>query len=532
MSRIACLLIPDLPVQAELRVHPELERTPLVITSGPGSRAEVVAVSLEASAQGVHPRQTLAQARAVCPDLVARIASPVLERAAREALLDVALSLAPRAELAERGSGLFVAEGAVHVDATGIRAIHENEGVFASLLHARAGRAGLRGVVALASSRHLARLAARDLAYLPSRSDPRPSSRPGARTDAPTRILPSEDELAFLAPLPIDLLDPDDRTAQALTRFGLRRIRDLLKLSRRDLAARLGPDGLTLIARARGEETEPPLSEPREIRLEEGVDLETPIESLEPLTFVLRGLVSRLTGRLELRSLGCSELRLSLQLVDRRRERRRIGMASPNHDAPIWLRLLRNAIESRPPAAAVEGLVLDCEGVPARREQLDLFLPPGPAPSELDRTLAELGALCGSERVGAPAVADDHRPDGFELRPFQGSRPATGAGRDPRSAEPPMRALMRGPRLSLRVLRPPQPAEVRLEAGSPIFVRSPVGQGTVSVAAGPWRTTGHWWSDSAHFAIDHYDIETSDGTLCRLRFDWRTRQWQIDGVYD
>lgn len=510
--RIACLLIADYPLQAELRAHPELRGAPLVITCGPGPRAEILIASPEASSRGVQPRQTLPQARAVCPNLVARIASPPLEQAAREALLDAALSLAPRAELAERGSGYFAAEGAVYLDATGIRALHRHESAFASMLHERAERAGLRGVVALASSRHLARLAARQLAYLDRR--------------ASTLILAPADELAFLAPLPIDLLDPDDRTAQTLTRFGLHRIRDLLRLSRRDLAARLGPQLLTLIARARGEETEPPLRKPRSRRLEEGIDLETPIERLEPLAFVLRGLTSRLARRLELRSLGCQELRLSLQLEDRRHERRRIGMASSHHDAGVWLRLLRGALESKPPPAPVESVILDCEGIPLCPEQIDLFLPRGPGPNELDRTLAELGALCGADRVGTPEVADDHRPDAFELRSFRNDRPS-----EPRLSRD-ERTPMGAARLALRVLRPPQPAVVRLEEGRPASLRSSVAHGRLASVAGPWRSTGHWWSESAHFAVDHYDVQTSDGTLCRLGFDWKKKRWQIDGIYD
>ncbi len=49
---------------------------------------------------------------------------------------------------------------------------------------------------------------------------------------------------------------------------------------------------------------------------------------------------------------------------------------------------------------------------------------------------------------------------------------------------------------------------------------------------GPWRTTGHWWEKSTHFAIDHYDVQMSDGSVLRLCFDWRTKWWQIDGLYD
>ncbi len=520
--RIACLLVPDLPLHAELRASPELKGHPLVITNGRGFRAQTLAVSDQAFAQGIRPGQTLPQVWAVCPEIEVRIASPVLERAAREAMLDVALSLTPRAELAERTSGLFLSEGAVYVDASGIDALHASESAFASVLHARAERAGIRGVVALASSRSIARLTARHLAHLARFPA---ASREEAFSET-TRILSPKEELAFLSPLPIDLLDPDDRTAQALTRFGIHCIRDLLRLSPRDLAARLGPELLKLVARARGEENEPPLAEPRVMSLEEGIDLELPIENLEPLSFVFRGLVSRLTERLTLRSLGCVELRLALGLANGARESRRIGMASPCQDARVFLRLLRLALESNPPAAAIERVTLLCEGVPLRREQLDFFLPRGPSPNELDQTLAELAAICGAERVGSPLVLDDHRPGAFALKPFSEKKPRHGKNVEAHENVP------RKPKLTLRALRPPLRAEVRIGRGRPVFLRSAISQGEILSSAGPWRTTGHWWEKSTHFAVDHYDVQMSDGNVLRLCFDWKAKRWQIDGLYD
>lgn len=536
--RIACLLIPDLPLHAALRAEPELHGLPLGILSGTGNRAEIITLSPAAHQAGLRIGQTLPQARAVCPDIECRIASPTLERAAREALLDVALSLAPRAELAPRASGLFVSEGAVYIDASGTQSMHDSESAFASVCHSRAERAGLRGVVSLASSRNIARLAARHLYMKSSFANMKSSfanmknsfanmenSFAAEAEEAPTQILQPKDELAFLAPLPIDLLDPDDRTAEALTRFGIHQIHDLLRLPRRDLAARLGPELLMLVARARGEEVEPPLPEPRHLEIEEGIDLESPIASLEPLAFVFRSLIARLAERLALRSLGCVELRLSLRLENGGQDSRRIGVASPTQDERVLLRLLRLAMEDRPPTAALDGVLLTCEGIPLRREQLDLFLPRGPSAQVLDQTLAELSSICGADRVGRPEVVDDHRPDAFALRSF------TDAVKSGKTA-PQKSKSQAQPSLTLRALRPPLRAEVRILGGRPVFLRSAVSQGEILMAAGPWRTTGYWWSETAHFALDHYDIQVSDGCVLRLCFDWRSKWWQVDGFYD
>ena len=48
----------------------------------------------------------------------------------------------------------------------------------------------------------------------------------------------------------------------------------------------------------------------------------------------------------------------------------------------------------------------------------------------------------------------------------------------------------------------------------------------------PWRTTGGWWSREERFAFDHFDVQTSDGLVVRLRLDLITGCWQIDAVYD
>ena len=118
--RVACGLVQDLPLAAALRASPALVGVPLAVVSGPGPRAEVVAASPEAARQGVRRFATLAHARASCAQLCVRVASPGLEHAAREALLDAALGLSPRAALAPRSAGAFASEAAVYVDASGV----------------------------------------------------------------------------------------------------------------------------------------------------------------------------------------------------------------------------------------------------------------------------------------------------------------------------------------------------------------------------------------------------------------------------
>ena len=543
LQRIACLLVPALPLAAELRAHPELLGRPLAIAAGPGPRAEIVAVSPEAAQAGVRTLTSVVHGRATCAALVVHVLSPALDRAARDALLDAALSSSPRAEHAPPGNGAYSAEAAVFVDARGVAALFRSEAGFAAALAERTRRLGLPARVAVASSRSVAQIAARQLAYGASRppagaqrgdraKEEASRARPGAQraerakeedaSAGDVRVIAPGEESRFLAPLPLDLLSPDDDQAEALSRLGLRRIEDLLRLEGRALVTRLGPGIRTLLALARGQDRAPPPPVPPAQRLEEAADLEAPLERLEPLGFVLRGLLDRLAERLACRGLAFGDLELELRLEGGGLDARRVGIAAPTLDLRVVLRLALLALEAAPPTAAVEAASVATRGCAIRADQLDFFRPAGPTPAVLARTLAELAALVGPSRVGAPAVADDHHPGAYRVEPFRVPSPGTQA--------PP--APMAGLTLAVRALRPPLPARVRVAGGRPAWLESALANGRIERSAGPWRTSGRWWSPEERFAFDHYDIATGDGWVVRLRLDLLTQRWEIDGVYD
>ncbi|MCP3986816.1 MAG: hypothetical protein GY723_20715 [bacterium] len=512
--RLACLLIPAMPLAAALRAHPELAGRPFAVASAAGPRAEILAVSPEAARSAVRPGTTVVHARAACAELHVQVTSPALERAARDALLDAALSTSPRAELAPAHTGLHAAEAAVFVDARGVEALFHSETGFASALGERAARLGLPGVVAVAASRGAARILARQLAF----------------SGESLRVVPPGGDALALAPLSLDLLNPDDDLANALTRFGLHRVADLLRLPERTLTQRLGARIVPLLELARGHDPSPPPPAETTTRFEEAQELEFPVHRLEPLLFVLNGMLSRLLERLSCRSLALGELELELGFQSGGCDARRIGLAAPTLDPRLALRLIALSLESKPPGDAPAHVRLATPGAPLRGDQLDFFRSPGPSPAVLDQTLAELAALCGTERVGAPAVADDHHPDAYEVAAFR--PPHAPAAATPSSIERAPSSIAAGRHLALRALRPPVHAQVDAPGDQPRRVRSPLANGEVIHCAGPWRTTGRWWSEDERYAFDHYDVQTGDGWVFRLRKDHVARCWSIDAVYD
>ncbi|MFN8544131.1 MAG: DNA polymerase Y family protein [Candidatus Binatia bacterium] len=490
MPRLACLVVPDLPVAAVCRTDPDLTGRPLALTEGAGSHARVTAVSAAARTRGLRPGiHTAAQARMLATDLLLRPRDAAAERSAACALADVAGSLASRVEVA--------ADGAVYLDATGATHLVAGERGLATALVARAARVGLAGRAGVGTSMTVARLAA-------------------LHGDGAT-VVPAGTELGFLAPLPIACLAPPPEIAATLARWGVHRLGELARLPIAEVATRLGPAGAALVHTARGEDARPLAPRPPDADVEEAVALEEyPLDALEPLLFVLRGLAERAVARLGLAGIGCTRLALHLGLTDRSRDARTLPLAAPTRDVRTLLVCLRAALETHPPRAAVERVALVVTPAAVRPTQLGLFTPPGPAPERLAATLARLGVLCGEGRVGAPVVVDTHRPGAAALAPFPAETPDA----------PPPNAC----RLAVRALRPPRPLEVFSDRGEPAFVRGDGMGGRVIGAAGPWRLTGEWWTD-APLARDYWDLELSDGGLYRCFHD-AGGTWFVDGCYD
>jgi protein ImuB len=491
--RLASLYVPDFPLAALLRAEPDLIGTPLAVVDELRSLARLKAISAEAVRRGVTVGLTTAQAKAIAADLVVRQVAPGVLRAAQAALCDAAESFTPRVEDA--------GEGLAYLDVEGVGALFESESRLANALAQRVMSFGLEARVGVAGSKVAAYLAA---------------CHGGGGA-----VIPPGEEWHFLAPVPIRLLEPGPDLAATLQRWGIRRIGDLAALPMTAVGARLGPEGVSLVRRARGEDERPLVPRLLPLQFEEEVEIEYSIEALEPLLFVLRGLLDRLTARLALRGFICGDLRLSLRFGNRGRDERTIAVVAPSNEVKVLLALVRLQLEMHPPTAAIEGVRIAAVGERLRAAQLDLFRPNGPAPTRLAITLARLGAICGADRVGAPAVADTYRPDAYGLAPFH---PTSALSPQPSALSPTIP-------LALRAVRPPRAVEVFCERDRLEFVRGDGLAGRVVHAAGPWRVHGEWWSESG-YARDYYDVQLSDGCVYRLYCDLGTRNWFVDGVYD
>ena len=83
--------------------------------------------------------------------------------------------------------------------------------------------------------------------------------------------------------------------------------------------------------------------------------------------------------------------------------------------------------------------------------------------------------------------------------------------------------------LPMRAIRPPRPARVQMASGQPVHVQADGVRGHVTASAGPWRTSGDWWTADP-WARDEWDIALSTGALYRIYCDQGC--WFVEGSYD
>ena len=500
--RLACVLVPDFPLQALRRSAPDLAEAPLAVACGPSPRDVVVAVSAEAAAFGVRPGMTSAQARQAFSGVLVRVAPQEVTAAAAEALADVAGSFSPRIRRRRPGEVLVDVGGLVPRFGSEARVAHE--------LLRGCRRVGLEGCVGVASGTGVARTAARTVAMRTADGFPAAGS---------WAVVPDGGERTFLAALPVALLDAAPELTVRLMSWGIHRAAEVAALPREDVALRLGREGVALHRLACGEADGGFIPDPVCEVLREGVLLEDPVVALEAFLFVLRGILARLARRLELRSEGFAEVLLDLSLEGGEHHEVRVRLVAPTREVPAVLALARLELEAGPPGAPVEGVVALVTPGRVRLVQGSLFGARMPAPAKLAMTLARLAALVEPGRVGAPAVPDTHHPGSWTMGAFA-PVPVEG-GEGVAGSRPPV----------LRTFRPPRLADVVMSGGRPVSVLVDGLGGSVVGWAGPYRFVGEWWSEQP-WARDDFDVATADGTLLRVCFDRLEHRWYAEGVYD
>ncbi len=341
-----------------------------------------------------------------------------------------------------------------------------------------------------------------------------------------------------------------NQALDVLRRWGIRTLGAFAELPTAELSSRLGPLGPRWQHAARGDDLGPLVPLVDDEPFEASLELEWPVEGLEPLSFVLGRVLEPLAVRLERADRGAAVLRTDLHLTTRDTHTRTLQLPAPMRDPKTLRTLILLDLESHPPAAAIDRVVVHVEPTPGRIVQWSLLERAQPSAEHVSTLIARLSALMGESHVGSPRLIDSWRPGAFEMQPFAPLPEASRPGATPLNITLPHDDVSppagQACTLAFRRFRLPVPARVTLHDGRPVRLtpdRRGLSGGAVVECAGPWRTSGHWWDEAAGDAAgataratpwdrDEWDVVLADGVSCRVFLEREVGQWFIEGTFD
>ena len=505
-DRFAYLALPALRLEVAVQRRPALAGRPVALCEARGNRVVLVACSAAAREAGVRPGMTRAEGRALCHALEALPVDPPAEAAALEALAGEALALSPLVSL-DPPLGLFAeAASCAHL-------CHGEDGLLAAL-RALATRRGLSSRAAVADGPRLARLAA-----LHGRE--------------PVGRLPPGRAAAVLAGVPLDALDLADDLSRRLRLLGLRTLGDLARLPASTLPRRFGDDGAALARLARGLDAWVPPAFVPGGPIAEALELEAPLDTLEPLLFALKRLLDRVELRLRGRGAATTRLEVRLGQDDGATLVAEVALAHPFRAAGSLLRIARarlQQVQLSAPVARVTVTVLD--EAPYHEASADLFRRGGTHEEGVAELVARLVASLGVDAVFAVRPRDVHRPEeawekiAYSLSPGgrgggEGGAPVGGRGGGEGGAE----EGDAEPERPLLLLDPPEPAGWTGDR-----LRWRTREWHVDAFTGPERLQGEWWKPQV-LDRDYYTLTLEGGARLWVYED-PTGAFFVHGVFE
>ncbi len=331
-------------------------------------------------------------------------------------------------------------------------------------------------------------------------------------------------EPKILGALPVAALPADPALLVTLERWGIATLGDLAALPEIGIVERLGEAGARLRRLALGQETRilDAATAPKAYTARH--ELDHPAALLEPLLFIISAQLHDLTQQLQQQGRAAGRVTITLELDDKNNNEFTCTLDLPiaMRDPKALLKQVQLSLEAHPPQAATLAVRLTIDPAAPRIVQSGLFTPATPEPEKLQTLLARLRALAGEANVGSPEILNTHRPDAHRIRACSFEQTPAEPAPAPTAEHPPLH-------LAFRYFRPPLAARVTLHAGLPQHIFADRISGVVLQAAGPWRTSGEWWADTA-WDRDEWDILLQDRAIYRLY--QAADRWFLDGSYD
>jgi len=462
---------------------------PFALTARERNTNRIHCLNELAERQGLHRGMPYADARAFCPELQSRLATPEADDRFLLVLRRWATRYCPWV-------GLEGTDGLV-LDVTGSAHLFGGEAAMLADMRQRLMRGGFGVRIGVADTRGGAWALARH----------------GEGVAAPGEMLPA------LQDLPVAALRLDEEMSVALRRLGLHRVGDLAAAARGPLSRRFGPGLLLRLDQALGDQPEEitPLTDPP--RFGVVMNLPEPIGQVADVMAGTARLLEQLCSKLEMQEVGARQLVLSLRRVDHDTRQVELTLARPLRDPMRILPLFERGVSATEAGFGIDQLRLQAIRVEAQPVRQISHVTTG-GHDRVDDLITRIGARIGLENVQRVLPADSHIPErSFLIAAAAWSEPEQGEWNGDRPR--PVR------------LFPPEPVSGQGKRPPGMF-RWRNMEMTTRLADGPERITPEWWFDDPDWRSgvrDYWRVETAQGARLWMFHTLQDQGWFVQGEF-
>ena len=495
-KRFVSIYFHHLPTDWYTLRQPELKNLPLVLTESNHGKLIITASNSNAEKKGIRIGTSLADARAIIPDLIALEHKPLLINRVLNRLADWCIRFTPTVTT-DPPNGLIL-------DASGCSHLWGSDTIYIETISMKLTTRGYGVRVAMADTIGAAWAI--------------------ARFSSDIRVIPEGKHLEALMPLPTQALRLEPEVIERLYKLGLHQIQQILNIPRPSLRKRFGQHLPQQLDKALGNEMEwiEPLQqvEPYQERLP---SIE-PIVTETGIRIALHQLIDLLCTRLQQEQKGLRTATFKGYRVDGKVEHIEIVTSRPSNNVKHLSKLFELKLSTIEPAWGIELFVLEASRVEDHHAQQEtMWAPPtGVEDQRITELVDRIAGKMGMNTIHRYAPAEHHWPE----------RSFTGTSLHEKLSTPWPDHKLR----PLQLLSTPQ----RIEVTAPIPDYPPMlfrHQGkihTIIKADGPERIEQEWWLQLGQHR-DYYYVEDESGNrywLFRLgHYQDKMYHWYLHGFF-
>lgn len=479
MDRLACVSVPELPLQLLLRANPEWVSHPAAVVAEEKPHAALLWVNERARAHGVLPGQRYSAALTLCHGLRAGTIAEEQVQAGVEQLCTLLRRFSPHIEPSSNEPGVF------WVDASGLHGLYATLSAWARSIERALLEAGYTASVVAGFTRFFTYAIAR------------------AQGQAVVCLRDALSEKAAAESVLLSRLNIAPSARDTLDKLGVRDVGAFLQLPSTGLLERFGPELHALHQLATGHTWAPLQPTPEVIPMLRRHLLDDAERDVFRLLFLIKRELDALLVVLASRQQALVSLKIDCKLEQALHYAQTIAPAEPTLNAHQILDLVRLRLEAAPLPAAATEIQVQAIGIAVTAEQLQMLAERTRRDlAAADRALARVRAELGPDAVTCAVLQNAHLPEAsfrFE-RLLHTTFPTVTASARPNA----VRRLWQTPwELPKSALHKPR--------------------------IGPFKLSGGWWGKQM-VRRDYYFVEDEHGELLFCFYDAERKRWLVHGA--